>query len=126
MKLTKEQINENLACYRQAMETGTVEGIERACSGGWSQKWSEAFDLDRLYRRKPNPTIRPWKPEEVPLGAQVRYKADPAVRVLITGAGPGGVLIDGRTEGFPDLLKFREHSIDNGKTWPPCGVEEGR
>jgi len=71
------------------------------------------------------PRLRPWRPEEVPVGALARNKTGEA-RYLIVAAGPmgigvgvGGVWVD-----FESTLDSREHSTDGGKTWKPCGVAE--
>jgi hypothetical protein len=73
--------------------------------------WS-AYD----YRIKPTATLRPWTADEVPLGAWIRFKDKPQDRHLL-----------GWVSGQADRdmwLDEREHSIDNGKTWLPCGVME--
>lgn len=68
------------------------------------------------YRIKPTPVLRPWTPDEVPLGAWVLEKANRERRWLIT---------DVHDQEFrSDLLKLYEHSTDGGKTWLPCGVVE--
>ena len=61
------------------------------------------------------PKLRPWKPEEVPLGAHMRCKVREH-RFLLT-------------ETWDNLIRKTwldeyEHSTDGGKTWKPCGVEE--
>ncbi len=89
----------------------------------WVQpKWDWAvFD----YRIKPTKTLRPWKPEEVPLGAQTRLEEYPAERHMIVGVNSTGVLLaqDNAAYPFQDLFEIREHSIDGGITRKPCGVE---
>ena len=73
--------------------------------------WS-AYD----YRIKPTATLRAWTADEVPLGAWIRFKDKPQDRHLL-----------GWVSGQADRdmwLDEREHSIDNGKTWLPCGVME--
>jgi hypothetical protein len=69
------------------------------------------------YRIKPTPVLRPWTADEVPLGCQLRSKSyHPDHRSLITTSGHT-ILREG-------WLNEYEHSIDNGKTWLPCGVME--
>ncbi len=77
------------------------------------------------YRIKPTKTLRPWKPEEVPLGAQTRAIRDRVTRLLIVGESIGGVWLAGEHAPYPfdGMLERREHSIDGGVTWKPCGVE---
>lgn len=89
--------------------------------------WSEAdqdcigitlsWDWDTFeYRIKPETKLRPWTADEVPLGAWMRFKHNPQDRVLI-----GWVSVQADRDLW---LDEREHSIDGGKTWLPCGVEE--
>lgn len=81
------------------------------------------------YRIKPEPKLRPWKPEEVPVGAQIRQKGFNS-RVLIFGvdenSGDALIFCSGKIDWATAkyLLEKDEHSTDNGKTWKPCGVEE--
>ena len=72
----------------------------------------EDFD----YRIKPTATLRPWTADEVPLGAWMRFK-----KVI----DDRSVLAWTSTQRDRDIwLDEREHSIDGGKTWLPCGVVE--
>ena len=68
------------------------------------------------YRIKPTAKLRPWTADEVPLGAWMRFKLIPSERYLITQS----------TLSLPlqQWFQDREHSIDGGKTWLPCGVVE--
>lgn len=76
------------------------------------------------YRVKPQKKMRPWTPDEVPVGAVVRYKGkSSSVRLLIVSNTPSHWLAHGGIWGYEDLLKSTEHSTDGGKTWHPCGVE---
>ena len=73
--------------------------------------WS-AYD----YRIKPTAKLRPWTADEVPLGAWIRFNDKPQDRHLL-----------GWVSGQADRdmwLDEREHSIDGGKNWLPCGVVE--
>ena len=68
------------------------------------------------YRIKPTAKLRPWTADEVPLGAWIRFKDKPQDRHLL-----------GWVSGQADRdmwLDEREHSIDGGKNWLPCGVVE--
>lgn len=81
------------------------------------------------YRIAPEPKLRPWKSEEVPLGAWVRYKK-PTTHTgkwLITGVGDSGEIGVAGWYFYTNtyLLDQYEHSTDGGKTWLPCGVLEG-
>ena len=86
----------------------------------WSDIDEPCWDFDNCYYRiKPTPTFRPWTADEVPLGAWMRDFSKQDYRWLIQTSGND----DTRKDWFVNY----EHSIDNGKTWPPCGViEEGK
>lgn len=96
----------------------------------------QTFDTDGFannkyeYRIKPTPTYRPWKPEEVPLGAQVKLKSFGCeTRWLITAFWNNRVRLNGGnreedTWSADLMLRDYEHSLDQGKTWLPCGVQE--
>ena len=78
----------------------------------------------RLAAEPPANKYRPWTPEEVPVGAQVRYaKNQRSIRMLITSNMEPHLLGYGFKWNLEDLCKSMEHSIDNGRTWLPCGVE---
>lgn len=83
--------------------------------------------------KKPE-TLRPWTPFEVPLGALVRSKLPHAAEggcwtTIIGKSHDGDVLTfehepEDALTSCVKLFKNSEHSVDNGKTWLPCGVEE--
>jgi len=77
------------------------------------------------------PTLRPWKPEEVPHLAMMRLR-DTVSYSTILGSCESGLTTTLRNHNgeprvsviaFSDAFKDREHSTDNGRTWKPCGVE---
>jgi hypothetical protein len=87
-------------------------GLER-----WNAVIIPRWNLEDFeYRIKPTPTIRPWTADEVPLGAWMRRGTDPKFRWLILNVGNDDMRMD--------FYLKNEHSIDNGKTWLPCGVME--
>ena len=79
------------------------------------------------YRIKPETKWRPWTNDEVPLGALIRMKDwDHGARGLICSVDISGRISSGTwTFRHEDLVRC-EHSIDGGKTWLPCGVEESK
>ena len=96
-----------------------VEGkeVEVLFAGKWqttnvpSWSWSET-----TYRIKPTATLRPWTADEVPLGAWIRFKKVIDDRSILAWTS---------TQRDRDIwLSEREHSIDGGVTWKPCGVVE--
>ncbi len=143
MKTTKEKIE-----VMQAFVDGkTVEVGRRSIRKGL--EWIELPQSeepfwhwqDSDYRIKPEPELRPWKPEEVPVGALLRSTQLLATLIL-------NVFKDKTTGyyclGFSAYSSFKdccvsrymflgdlvtsiekfEHSTDHGKTWLPCGVVE--
>lgn len=85
-------------------------------------------DNPLAYRIRSKPTLRKWKPEEVPVGAQYRYKASPEERSLILGVTAVELqlpmIVRNQSITFHRALEDGEHSTDGGKTWKPCGMEE--
>jgi hypothetical protein len=78
----------------------------------------------RLAPEPPAKEWRPWTAEEVPVGAQVRYKGNSkSIRMLIVCDREPHLLSQSSHWKLQDLLVSMEHSIDHGKTWLPCGVE---
>ena len=78
----------------------------------------------------PPPKYRAWTVKEVPVGALLRYKYtdkdDNSTTVVILGTNKEGaqyVCGLNSIEAFsPDeMFHNREHSLDGGKTWLPCG-----
>ncbi len=123
--MTRDRVKELLPVI-EAFAAGKVVQVRV------EQRWHDAYDLEFTesaddYRIKPEPKLRPWKVEEVPVGALVRTKIKPEHRYLITSVCSVGVSL-GRFEGANyqevELLSNFEHSIDGGKTWKECGVYE--
>ena len=85
-------------------------------AGNWETMAPNWNWRDTEYRIKPNPTLRPWNAEEVPLGSQMRDVSKQYYRWLIQHSGNEDVR--------KEWLVGYEHSTDGGKTWHPCGVEE--
>jgi hypothetical protein len=82
----------------------------------WSHIASNPYD----YRIKPEPKIRPWEPEEVPLGALYRLKAN-------DHGGKWVIINEPSRETVLQLFYGGEwcwphEQYDN--VWRPCGVVE--
>jgi len=81
---------------------------------------------------KPQPSLRPWQPEEVPVGAIIRIKNAPHIKRLITATNKDWIYpvsVGTKSDESPgytyaDLLTDCDYSLDYGKTWLPCGVVE--
>ena len=74
---------------------------------------------DTVYRIKPTATLRPWSPDEVPLGAWMRNKSVQCDRWII-------VHLQYSSRNREEWLDKYEHSTDGGVTWKPCGVVEDK
>lgn len=125
MKTTKEKIE-----VMQAFEEG--KKVERKPITGYAIGWtrSESPQWDWAYydyRVADEPKLRPWKPEEVPVGAVIKENNNKSYRWLIIFVGTYSVAMGAGHENMslehlvgPNWL----YSLDHGKTWLPCGVEE--
>lgn len=83
------------------------------------------------YRIRPKPTLRPWKPEEVP---PLALYWEEAFGLAEDGQKLWAVIVELRTKGFchsgdnvgaigyDAALKNGLYSTDGGKTWNPCGA----
>jgi hypothetical protein len=77
---------------------------------------------------EPKPTLRPWRLEEVPIGAQFRHTPTGEHRWTIVGCNSGAIFTSNPVKSQFELDSLPHslcvHSIDGGKTWHPCGVLE--
>jgi hypothetical protein len=93
--------------------------------------WNWGNDT-KMYRIKPTATLRPWTTDEVPLDCWIRmivgdnrYKWKPVtVQPLGVITIPADIGYSLKLNTWQFLATEYEHSIDNGKTWLPCGVME--
>lgn len=121
--------------FVQAAAEGKViqqKNIHRWCDMNAIEEVSWC-DKPENYRIKPTPALRPWKPEEVPVGCllcdeSLDYSL-PTHMVLIARRGEWCSFIDHDSGKIIDatpktMLEKYKHSLDKGKTWLPCGVEE--
>ncbi len=75
-----------------------------------------------LIRRKPEqPKCRPWKHDEVPVGAIVRSKVLPAIRRSIVASSGTWALLGGMVEYDSFTMLLSEWTLEDGS---PCGVRE--
>jgi len=77
-----------------------------------------------VYVVKPTPKLRPWKVEEVPLDAWYRYVDSKDHYTKITEKQEELVKIFTVWYNTVSLFNHFQYSLDQGKTWLPCGVEE--
>jgi hypothetical protein len=125
-----------IAVMQAAAEGKRIE-IRVRHGGNWcidpTPQWDWIMFLYRVHpddlNPPPTPKLRPWRPEEVPLGALIQCKGGGCWRTMIVGYNqaqtPSVLIPDGRIS--PEtLFNFDEHSLDGGRTWLPCGVlDEG-
>ena len=91
----------------------------------WSDINEPCWDFDNCYYRiKPTPVLRPWTADEVPLGAWIKSKHDHWKSLILEVDKLGKICVYGGTIFREAALEHHEHSLDGGKTWKPCGVEE--
>jgi hypothetical protein len=76
------------------------------------------------YRIKPTKTLRPWTADEVPLGAWLRHSKQGRKAIIMDVTPDPSIGINGSYFSPQFVLAYCEHSLDGGKTWLPCGVEE--
>lgn len=136
MKLS--EAGKYLPLVKAAAEGKTIQYCKKEW-GRWvdcaphSRVW---FDGTVEYRIKPERTLRPWKPEEVPVGCLLRDEWGKAVLTHTEGIGdmlcicapdtsstePWRKWYVVQAHDIPSLM----HSLDGGKTWKPCGVEDAQ
>jgi hypothetical protein len=108
--------------WRYEIKDGSV-------SSDWAYLENPSWNFESYYYRLAlTPKLRPWKPEEVPVGAVLRWKNMPLKRVLITGTDGehvfGAFTYSLNKATHAEVFEKYEHSNDGGKTWLPCGVME--
>ncbi len=126
--MNREQWKERLPLI-QAFVDG--KEIQLKICGQWMRITESPDFTNRLeeYCIKQEPKLRPWKPEEVPVGGvAIRHKNTqdrPGTLLEITGYDIY-IWDCGRpfTVSLEALCREYTHSLDHGKTWLPCGVLE--
>jgi len=104
--------------------------VQCDCANDWFDI-SDGTTFDNpsnTHRMKPEPKLRPWRPEEVPLPCVLRCIGDNSIRWVALRVSFVGVVVSSegavQSQPFDDLLECSEHSTDGCKTWLPCGVME--
>lgn len=121
--MTREQTRNAIMVMEAYLDGYEIQHRIKKCDSrsGLKPDWCDTdapwWDFDSYeYRIKPTAKLRPWTADEVPVGGQIRSKANTDYRMLIDRTANHGVR--------EDWLKSYEHSTDGGKTWLPCGVVE--
>jgi hypothetical protein len=116
--------------YATDGQCGSASEIHGAIllQNGWAIRYWDhlgCHDDDKisLISEWSEPKLRPWTPDEVPLGAWARRGSDD-FRGLITGTCQSRAVVGRNVYGLGYLFEEWTHSTDNGKTWLPCGVED--
>ncbi len=75
------------------------------------------------YRCKPTLTLRPWRPEEVPVGAQLMTPSGDRCLIVCISIVNVYYSNDNSYVSLTEIASFPKwkHSTDQGKTWQPCG-----
>lgn len=122
--MTPERAAELLPIITAFAEGKTIQFL--AFNGEWSDVPSPAWDDRSKYRIKPTPTLRPWKPEEVPVGAVVRLRGTSGQCWLILSQCDGAVRTSFGVRDVHDLRVRYEHRWpqEPDTAWRPCGGEE--
>jgi hypothetical protein len=128
--LDEKQLRKHWDVIRAWLDGKTIE-----CRLNETHEWevtaTPLFHIDYEYRVKPEPKFRPWKAEEVPVGAVIKDKReDHFCRSLILGSCARENTVQISHEEHTKYFSFQEafdsweYSLDQGKTWHPCGVQE--
>jgi hypothetical protein len=100
----------------------TIEAI-RVMQAYVDGKEVECKYLD-VWARIAAKTMRPWTADEVPLGAWLRHIGQGRKAIIIDVTFDQQIGIHGSYFSPQFVFAYCEHSLDGGKTWLPCGVEE--
>jgi len=125
-------------CYTKELHLQHVQAywdgnLEQFCpiDNSWKKADEPPYTISppENYRIKQPQQLRPWKPEEIPLGAWVREKGSTGTSLIVASIKGCAVWLHEIDEEFyktapTHLLSSFEHSTDQGKTWLPCGVLE--
>ena len=124
--MNREETKAAIAVMQAWLEGKTVQCSEKAYAPNWIDVGSGAlwnfFACD--YRIAPEPRLRPWKLDEVPVGAAVKSKDGEDTAIILRASrwenGEGlNVMLDGITMTASCLLENWTMDDDS-----PCGKEE--
>lgn len=116
--MTQERANELLPIITAFAEGKMVEWF--SC-GSWTLAPEPKWDDNVKYRIKPEPLLRPWNPEEMPVGAVVKSKSNPTLRRIIMATEVDGTPVLGGYGSIHASTLLENWMLDDGK---PCGVVE--
>lgn len=122
--MTREEMKKQWPIWKAWSEGAQIQ-FRTIAETSWKDLNEDNINVFQ-YRIKPKLQYRPWKPEEVPVGALYKWH-DVISVILATGNGRlyfinySGEI----TSNFLDagvMAESSKYSTDNGKTWQPCGV----
>ena len=129
--MTKEQAREAIKVMQAWIDGKEAQHRIKKCDSrsglkpDWCDTDSPWWDFDSYeYRIKPTKTLRPWTADEVPLGAWLRHSKQGRKAIIMDVTFDHNIGIHGSYFSPQFVLENCEHSLDGGKTWLPCGVEE--
>ena len=121
-EMNREHWKAMLPIIQAFVEGKTVECKKWGKNHVWEAVVEPRFDADASeYRIKPESKLRPWKPEEVPIGAVVRDKSTKRERDMILACTYTQQVVLPGVKGtweLSDMLTYWE-LLDGS----PCGVE---
>lgn len=95
-------------------------GIGIWCTNGkYAPNRDTSSDLVEEWKE---PVLRPWKDDEIPLGAWYRVKGQTLRKYFGTAVVEGEISIGRTVLEVKELMEYYEHTLDNGKSWHPCGT----
>ena len=125
--MTREQTKEAICVMQAYVDGEEVQYSPKQGKGSyfWTTTDNPLWNWEHYdYRIKPTPVLRPWTSDEVPLGAWLRHRGQGRKAVIIDVTFDQQIGIHGSYFSPQFVLAYCEHSLDGGKTWLPCGVEE--
>lgn len=125
LSMAAEQATEQTEAY-WAWRAGKTVQIFCVLDNSWRDLApNSVLHSHLILRRKPQPKLRPWKPEEVPIGARVREKHCDWTGTIVA-AVDCGFMIHVKTAWLVEWGNAAHYmfSTDGGKTWAPVGVVE--
>ena len=122
--MTREQTKEAIRVMQAFVDGKEVQSVSRTGTF-WTSNKSPSWNwADEDFQIKPTKTLRPWTADEVPLGAWLRHSGQGRKAIIIDVTFDQQIGIHGSYFSPQFVLAYCEHSLDGGKTWKPCGVEE--
>jgi hypothetical protein len=135
--MTREEYKKYMPILQRWADGEQLQIGLRSIDGNISA-WIDVDDYmigPQCIRIKPKQILRAWRQKEFIMSAKYRHTADgPRIITVPLSLGAQSALfvrfVDGDSSfqkiglSFDDLRDFYQCSIDDGKTWQPCGIYE--